>query len=91
MTVEDWFRGHVKDQEKNKKPQPQFLQGSAMYNTFGGEKTEKDLETTLNELVSLNPPADDDPVSKKVAKFSWIYRSPKVSFATGSTGVAKKG
>ena len=91
MTVSDWFKGIVKDRKKNEEQfrPPQFLQGTAMYNNFGGG-TEKDRKIILNELISLHPPADDDPVSKKIANSSWIYRLSKVSFGTGSAGVAKE-
>ena len=69
---------------------PQFLQGMAMYNTLGGGSIEEDRKILPDELISLHPPADDDPVSKALANSSWLYRSSKVSFITGSAGVAKE-
>ena len=92
MTVSDWFRGIVKDRKKNEEQvrPPQFLEGTAMYNNYDFGEGRTDRKMILNELISLHPPADDDPVSKKIANSSWIYRLSKVSFGTGSAGVAEE-
>lgn len=71
--VEDWLKGEVTDPRTKKREKihstPQFYADSAMYSIYGTEgRIGKGNENPPNDLVSLHPSADDDPISKKMAK-----------------------
>ena len=93
--VEDWLKGEVTGPRTKKREKihstPQFYADSAMYSIYGTEgRIGKGNENPPNDLVSLHPSADDDPISKEMAKSSWTFRLLKVSFGTGSAVLAKE-
>lgn len=80
----NWFKGFVTNPKTKAETEvrntPQFLKVSAMHDIFGaGKETEKDSKMISNDLVSLHSPADDDPLSKKIADSSWLQKLFKVS------------
>ena len=92
--VEDWFEGRVTNAKTKEKEEvgngPQFYPDSAMSRLYqAGDRTGKGDGKMPIDLVSLHPPGDDDPLSKKISKSSWTFRLLKVRFGTGSAGVAK--
>ena len=94
QSVGNWFKGLVFNPKKKEvQPSargPQFLSDSGISKIFGPRETiGKDSEKVSNDLVSLHPPADDDLITKKIAKSRWTSRLFKVSSAASDADLAK--